>query len=96
MHIVRPTVWLAVLCVVALLSGPATTGAQKSAGDEQYVDPFKEDGGGKPAPREAQDSESDSSDDSGGGWLIPGLGITAIALGAGGFALFRRRDDGDA
>lgn len=80
----------AAICAAVLLAGPPAAVA-KSAGDDQYVDPFE----GEDTTPAGGKSAGSSDDDSGGnGWIIPAVGITAVALGAGGFALMRnRRDD---
>jgi hypothetical protein len=82
----------AAICAAALLAGPPAAVAGQSAGDEQYVDPFKGESGAKSESAATKESAS-SEDDSGGGsgWLIPAVGVTVVAAGAGGFALRRNR-----
>jgi hypothetical protein len=75
---------LAALIAIAALGNPAAAVA-KSAGDQQYVDPFQQSGGG-----------GGKGGGGGGGvpWEVPVLGATALGLGAGTVVLLRRRARG--
>ena len=82
---------LTALLLLLALALPAASLAQ-SAGDDQYVDPFQDEQGGK----SASGSDDDDDDDGGGmplGVALGGTAVLAAGLVAGGIVLKRRGGD---